>query len=223
MFGDPSVRGTAALVGSPHEPPLCDSHSSWTRVVVASQLASNRIEQIAVAEEAAHRATRRQALAEEIKTPGFARAFKLLRDGPSAKLAFLYHAGKWVLDPIEVGRIIRQEWGAIYQGNVQDRWGHARAFTDKHADLIYTARAEALPPITPEQVRCAFIGSKASAPGPGGWVASGMQQAHHHAFRWLANMYHEIERGALAPKFSLLAPCSLPRLATASLSMTLAC
>ena len=115
-------------------------------MVVASQLASNRIEQSAVAKEAAHRASRRQALAEEIKTPGFARAFKLLRDGPSAKLAFLYHEGKWVLDPIEVDRIIRQEWGAIYKGNVQDRWGHARAFMDKHADLIYRRRRCGTPP-----------------------------------------------------------------------------
>ena len=178
-------------------PDLTPHGSSWTRISLAAKLAASAIAERARDLELQRRTEKRKALAARVsaKKGGLREAYKLLRDAPPGRLAFLRGPQGPTCNPQQVDQLARSEWGKVYKGNVGSKWEHAQQFFDRYEPFIHRSSTWHVDSISTEDVLWAFTKCANSAPGPDQWTQAELRFISKRMAQAMARLYNAIEAG----------------------------
>ena len=124
-----------------------------------------------------------------------AEAYKLLRDPPPRKLAFIDTGQGVSCNPDAADAELRNQWGFIYDGNIPraELWSQAHTLTQAYEPFIYTSAPFELPEISAQDVQHAFR-TRATSAGPDAWSLDLLRHSTLKAAQWVALLYGAIEK-----------------------------
>ena len=145
---------------------------AWTRFVVSAKLDALHIDKIHKAKYTESKLKRRKQLAERLAPATCnSEVFRLLRDSPPRRLAFVNTPSGLTAEQETVDATAREAWNKVYKGNIaqEDVWSHALQCMIYFKAFIPRVAPVSLPLLTGERVLEAFRAAPTSAPGPDAW------------------------------------------------------
>ena len=134
------------------------------------------------------------------KCTGDALAYRCLRDAPLPDICCLVdEGGQPRMRPEEVDRLMRSEWGKVYEGNVENPWEAAGAHLLLNAGHIRSAPPCHMDELSWEMFRDTLEAYRKTAPGLDQWALADLQLLPPSALKWLWRLLRRVEQGAPWP------------------------
>ena len=115
-------------------------------------------------------------------------------------LAFQGDDGSLVTDADGLHAIIKKEWGAVYDGNVQDPTAAVARLLAGYNEHILDRQPMLVREVSGEDLHSAVVAMGDSSAGLDGWSPADLKLITKRPWRWVARMLNLCEHGSRWPK-----------------------